>query len=360
MFKLSLGSKELFHSNFIEYLWETDKNKVVNIFRKLLGQDFLSGKIIDNYELSREKEHFDICLHHKEGNKTKYDVILENKVKSIPLKAQLERYAKDPETRYLLLSLVENFADKEAIEEKGIWKIANYKELKEAIEEQKFGNDVYVKDYCKFIGLLHELQREILDDDNFGNSNLFESIEDYRSCRLHDLYIKLRCYNFLLLLKKNFLDQKLQSSKFPVQFIEKHDEIQKRYNGNCGVYLNVAINQGTGQAAAWIKKESEFIYEIVIQGDQYRHGINAKHLVKNNDKIKSQEYIREQLNNKQVEFLSNCSFPNKCKKSRKYPLNGYGFEYIYRYDSIGDKKVNELLERMADEICKVCVDSNLP
>ena len=177
MFKLSLGSKELFHSNFIEYLWETDKNKVVNIFRKLLEkQDFLSDINIGNYELSREKEHFDICLHHKEGKTTKYDVILENKVKSIPLKAQLERYAvKDTETCYLLLSLVENFADKKAIEKEGIWKIANYNDLKEAIEEQKFDNDVYVKDYCEFIGLLHELQEEILDDKNFENSKLLAS-----------------------------------------------------------------------------------------------------------------------------------------------------------------------------------------
>ena len=82
--------------------------------------------------------------------------------------------------------------------------------------------------------------------------------------------------------------------------------------------------------------------------------------MKNNDKIKSQEYIWEQLNNGQVEFLSNCRFPTKCKKSRKYPLNGYGFEYIYRYDSIRDKNVNGLLERMAVEICDVCGDPTLP
>ena len=90
IFKLSLGSKELFHSNFIEYLWETDREKTVGIFRHLLNKDeFLSGGEICDYELSREKEHFDICIHHKEKKETVYDLILENKVKSIPLNSQL-------------------------------------------------------------------------------------------------------------------------------------------------------------------------------------------------------------------------------------------------------------------------------
>ena len=214
IFKLSLGSKELFHSNFIEYLWELDREKVVAIFRNLLDDEtFLNGNDdLKEYELSREKNNFDICLHHKnDKGKIVYDFILENKVKSIPLKSQLDRYTnklkektkQETGIHYLLLSLAENFADKKDIEDGNLWKIANYKELKEAIENNfNYKNDIYTADYCNFIGLMHELQDEILKNDKFIESKLFEDVDKFRQYRLHDLYIKLRCYKFLSLLQK--------------------------------------------------------------------------------------------------------------------------------------------------------------
>ena len=37
MFKMSLGSKELFHSNFLEYLWGVDSNSFKKMICDLLG-----------------------------------------------------------------------------------------------------------------------------------------------------------------------------------------------------------------------------------------------------------------------------------------------------------------------------------
>ena len=69
------------------------------------------------YQIGREKENFDICLFHKEKKKDVYDLVLENKVKSIPYKEQLIGYVNkvkesSPHCRFILLTLSEDFPDK--------------------------------------------------------------------------------------------------------------------------------------------------------------------------------------------------------------------------------------------------------
>ena len=95
IFKMSLGSKELFHSNFLEFLWEINNISFIKLINQLYGEDILSSDNgVGYYMLGREKNHFDICIFHQEWKKKKngeeyknativYDVILENKVKSI-------------------------------------------------------------------------------------------------------------------------------------------------------------------------------------------------------------------------------------------------------------------------------------
>ena len=94
MFHLSLGSKELFHSNFLEFLWEENKLSFFMMLCAILGEE--NEHIIqminsqEEYILSREKKKFDICIYHKDDETEIYDVIIENKVKSIPYKTQLD------------------------------------------------------------------------------------------------------------------------------------------------------------------------------------------------------------------------------------------------------------------------------
>ena len=103
MFKLSLSSKELFHSNFLDWL----SNVKPDAFKKLIGK--MAG--LDNYtwpevwRVKREYNNFDLCIvaydQYKDNNDEKIDdeedfrimFIIENKVKSIPYKEQLSRYS---------------------------------------------------------------------------------------------------------------------------------------------------------------------------------------------------------------------------------------------------------------------------
>ena len=295
IFKLSLGSKELFHSNFLEFLWEHDPDCFIGMINELLKKDGKSISTTRTYMLGREKEHFDVCLYHEEkgrrGMRTVYDLVLENKVKSLPDKGQLDRYVRDierikkpadPEPAYLLLSLAEEFPDKNDINNEKTWTVVNYQELKDAIANQPWPNKPgasYIFDYCMFIEKLHQLGGEILL--NLKGEYLFQDVEKFKGERLHDLYIKLRCVLLLNLLKAELEKDSRIKGKVPVVF-EEHKMIRARAQRTPGLFLNVNIFRGVGQAAVFLYNGEGHgkgpgrgdIYEIVIQGDQYRHGIN--------------------------------------------------------------------------------------
>ena len=368
LFKLSLGSKELFHSNFLEYLWEVNPRLFLNIINRLLPK---GEQLLENgYELSRELENFDICLHH-DGS---YDLIIENKVKSIPFKEQLKEYkvkAEKPLTtpRFLLLSLVKNFPDcdelkkNENYKEYGHWHIVHYNQLRDAIEQEKelwptTKDRTYIEDYCTFIDLLHQLQQEILKD--IETQRLFDEVETFKRYRLHDLYIKLRISYFLIKLK-----QRLEAEQVgPICFLKNHGDIRGKYK-EPGIYLNQNIFRSVGQIAAFIYKSHDDkgdIYEIVIQGDQYRHGINSlERGNKTKNKVESQNLLWESIQQRpsELDFLNNIlsgveTLPKTAKTSKKVqkvgPFNGYNHDYVYRYVKCDKMTVDELLDIMATDV----------
>ena len=287
MYFFSLSSKELFHSNFLEFLFQTNCEKFFNIIDQLLGTNFSSDP--DKYELSREKEKFDICISYKvktmrDNEADCYDLIIENKVKSIPYYTQLKGYQDKADkhnknlsnapAKILLLSLVKDFPDKENIEGEQNWDIAHYDQLCTLIRSE-FSNHPtigkYVKDYCNFLDLLDALQQSIINDNATG---LFNNTKTYKPYRFHDIYAKLRSALFLMDFKQA-IEQEVKKYKMDVKFVDSiHDVIiAEKYAP--GIYLHYGINQGVGVADIWIpiwKGNTICKYEIVIQGVQYRHG----------------------------------------------------------------------------------------
>lgn len=374
IFKMSLGSKELFHSNFLEYLWEVNNLMFVRIINTLLSNTDKQLSETTNYTLSREKENFDICLYHKTDDKIVYDLILENKVKSIPYKKQLEKYIGNgnKDTIFLLLSLAESFPDKDDEEIKKNWEVVNYYFLKEAIKDQKttwegFHNDSkYICDYCNFIDQLHQLQKEILN--GFDNKILFSDRKTFEKYRIHDLYIKLQCAKFLILLK----DKLEKENIAPILFIDNHKDIRNKYKKR-GIYLNQNIFRSVGQAAAFLYKndgDDNDIYEIVIQGNEYRHGINSKKLADTSkDKNESQNNLWNTFMKQQFEkdflMFANDSFlkgleekvrPETIRQNKKSEVQksdsfrGYNHDYVYKFKKWDDITVSGLLDIMVKDI----------
>lgn len=364
IFKMSLGSKELFHSNFLEFLWDTNYKAFIELINQLLGEEILlPDKEGGYYTLSREKENFDICIFHEERKKKKngedyknativYDVIIENKVKSIPGITQLNKYEEKVkeknDTKFLLLSLVENFEDKTEIAKQAVWKIVTYNDLSKAIDENYKEDCPYIKDYCDFIREMHNLQQCIVPS-NFLEQELFDEYEKYKHYRLHDLYIKCRGLKFIDILKKEL--EKRNISHKVTQYAGVN--LRKEENEIKDVYLNWNVYNSVGQIAAFIYNGGHEIYEIVIQGPQYRHGIN--YLIEVNGdfqsldikKGKSQLKIWDIV--KSYDFMQGFNYPDDKKE-----YCGYDTEYIYRYNKYAEEKyggnIQSLLMHMADDI----------
>ena len=120
VYSMSLGGKELFHSNMLAWLLMRDGNKqiknffgieenevVLNVFRERKNLDLIivyaNKTVIGNIEQKTGKEEFDDPDSYLLGDESRkkhscFDklkfIIIENKFKSIPEKTQLEEYSK--------------------------------------------------------------------------------------------------------------------------------------------------------------------------------------------------------------------------------------------------------------------------
>ena len=124
MFKFSLSSKELFHSNFLEWLYNVDNGKFKKLIQEMAG--LTDYEWPDNWLVKREYNNFDLCIvepnaknngeeteieeggileeeedkagdndNNNEDGNFRILFVIENKVKSIPYREQLIRYAKE-------------------------------------------------------------------------------------------------------------------------------------------------------------------------------------------------------------------------------------------------------------------------
>ncbi len=399
IFKMSLGSKELFHSNFLEFLWDIDNNKFIEMINQLLPEEkriTIKGGL--DYYFDREKENFDICLHHTEKRVLKngkigkqdvgvYDLIIENKVKSIPRQDQLEEYVKNADgkgnTVFLLLSLATDFPCKKDIGYK--WVVANYIELKKAIKDiyknHKTNNGLYLEDYCKFIEIMHNLQEHMIcgfDNQVFYNQ---PELEEYKQLRIHDLYIKLRGSMFIIRVKEK-LEENTNANIHILPFnVEdkkggktikrsfKYDDIRPYCKKNSGIhiFLDCTIQQGNGMIAAFVYKHRDicdYIYEVVIQGDQYRHGINSHNdsdvtLLNGNsseqekDDAKKLKNLWRKVNNENSDYFR---IIHNTSPTNPEVFNKYVPEYVYKYVNLKDEKVEELIDSFVADI----IDNVLP
>ena len=411
---MSLGSKELFHSNFLEYLWNVNQRAFIDMINSLPSGKLnkkLDSNQSNNYILGREVENFDICIFHNDNQGKVYDLVLENKVKSIPYKEQLHDYEnkakKSKYCRFILLTLSKDFpdysADKDSkSEEDSIinrWDVVGYDDLRSHIASNFKGDKVskkdgqYITDYLDFIKLLSELKDYIIPSNvKLLNQVLFNQdiIDALRTIRLHDLYIKLRCSWFAMELKRR-LDCN-------TRVVHKFGDIDI-YND--AVNINVDINQGNGQIAAWIcnrdtdstlneteKKTLKNTFEIVIQGNQYRHGIslsrirlpNKTNVIKDKYDRLNELYLHLQglKDQRAFYFLNHIEIGNgsgpyitlpdrenakfrsgeKKNKEKKGLFNCYSDGYLYRYIEISDQyRINDLIGQMINDINAVLSSS---
>lgn len=373
MFRLSLGSKELFHSNFLAVLWEQNhEESFLNMIDDLLPEDrkINVSELLkkEGLTLYREKNNLDISIRHTENDKEIIDIVIENKVKSIPYEEQLQKYEdkvkknpKDISATYILLTLANKFPNQEAIKKE--WSIITYTDLAKKIEEYYGGDKIvdklqqYVTDYIKFINLLGDLNiLENFENNPFHND---DEIKKFHEIKLSDLYLKQRGSYFICLLHERLIEE---LEKIDVKLGERAQASGKKVTetpNNTIIYLSSGMNRGKSTITIHIyPKKRKSSYALQIEGNQYRHMFVQEQLVKRRDKVlttleKMPNFF--DVTNLPVEVIN---LPEKIEKKEEWDgtkdFNQYKPDCLYKYVTYPQETTGaKMLEIVVEDVKKV-------
>jgi hypothetical protein len=250
LFQLSLASKELFHSNFLAWLCETYPDLAGHVFA-----DFLlhAPATCEGLRVCRESHNIDLLLRYSGGEQ----LVIENKVKSLPVKRQLEKYAgvvRDKEhAAFLLLSMTRPAflpLNEAAIRlsDGTVWQYVTYRELADKladllrrIEAINSYHGQLLRDYIGFIIHLDALRSRFVIDWDDEQADFFganDDIRHLRSIRLHDMIDKMRYAQL-----EQRVGDALREDGFPIV----HEKLRDGHEGQAGqVLVDAGMTRGVG------------------------------------------------------------------------------------------------------------------
>ena len=256
LYNLSMANKELFHSNFLAWFGNQYKNEFKDLMNKLLGTEVLKD---NNFSIEREYKHFDICVK-VNGNEI---ILIENKVKSVPTREQLEGYmneVKNKECKFILLTMTQELQDLSNAEG---WAVISYRKLSENMPDRL--NDCYhsslLEDYRDYVNNLQDII-EIYDKEKNYNSKP----EDNRlkeELGIHDICGKRKAQT---LYKK--LCEACKNKNINIV-----SDINNLSDNN--IYIGWGYTNSTPLIEVKFKpsKDVSDVVIIQIQGKQYRHAV---------------------------------------------------------------------------------------
>lgn len=324
LFNLSLSSKELFHSNFLAWFFEQNRPVASDFFSR--KTKFPLGEL--KY-VKRENRNMDLVLYF-ENNSTQQStsIAIENKIKSIPQKPQLEGYKKNVNHLYVL-SIYEpqNFEDYDFIHYKEIAKLVQRK-CKPG--EADYLSELY-KDYSGFISSLLRLTKEWQSMEkfdfhsNYNPGNEKNNYHKLREIRIHDLYHKVKYNQFVQLL-----------------FEATKKQIPKENGKNLVPYEY--FSNSTGAASLWYflteDKKNKYI-EIQIQDYVIRLMIVWKDCESKKNEVVQNKTIQKMYNLFHEEYIQEIT------GEELYPLNGnfnkFGKNVIYRQKKIDETDIKKII-----------------
>lgn len=203
IYQMSLGSKELFHSNVWAYLLESDIE-----FLKVFLPDFEFDKYLnDRYQVFREKGNRDIIIYLENKNGDKEHIVIENKIKSLPRIDQLEKYTENVEghtfIQGILTGIGDNILDFSTSDKlKDKWLYVSYETISERIRtiannsksEFIHQNLQIINEYCEVLNAINNCINHYL---TISKDNLDYSCRELYALRIADVYKKLKGSNFI-------------------------------------------------------------------------------------------------------------------------------------------------------------------
>ena len=154
---MSLGSKELFHSDFWAWIMENAKGR--KEFLKL----FFDDVEFPDPEIKREYHNMDIVIYPDKNAQDKGFYVIENKIKSYPNKEQLERYA-EKEDGSFKQGVITGIMNPE-FDDLTDWKYISYDEIGARLKDiAKYEETDFYKEllttYANYISLLSRIIKE--------------------------------------------------------------------------------------------------------------------------------------------------------------------------------------------------------
>lgn len=398
IFHLSLSSKELFHSNFLAWL-AVDK-KTQALFKKILytwlGEDTFDYNT-DCMEVKREYKNFDFSIcekitNDKESKTGRIRLVLENKFKSIAYKAQLENYqkkvdalneeadkaqckaklklnsakfenwkenAKLPKTKYILLTLAEDFLDKEAVKESG-WIIVTYANYSKTLHDNldlvkdKFYKELLEK-YCEFIDAFYTYTNNCLEQIKYTDNWEILKNEDFSSLRCNDIWQKLVMHQCALQLAKKL--EKKFGKDFQPTIITSDQEIWGENGTENKDKLFMRVSYYHGEALLELKYliPQKGIFVLQQQGN---HPLRAGFLDMLSKKPKySKKHDTKNWNEETDRIIRGAKLatmvpPKKVESEDKPRYNSFGVFYYNDLNTV-TKNIENTLDDMIDKINQV-------
>ncbi len=249
IYTMSLGSKELFHSNFWAWLIEQNGEYAKIFFKKI---------DCSNLDVQREEKGRDITI---TSQKKKY--VIENKLKSMPDLEQLVKYTDDLKDSFEG-GVLTGIKKPKFILPKG-WNFVSYKEITDEIEKiailcnNEFVKNVtlqYVKDLRNVFKLINSFEE--ITGQNFpgGDTKIIEKLSN-KAIRLWDVCQKYKTEEFAKILEVTLKDfqSKIQESGFELS-------IETGFSHSTS-FLDVRFIRARGE-------EEEVSIGVQLQSGQYR------------------------------------------------------------------------------------------
>lgn len=336
VFQLSLSSKELFHSNFLYWLSMLPQKEFKSLIVKLAGKNIVWPS---DYIVLREEKNYDLCIRkvEKDDNgdtkETDYVFALENKVKSIITKKQLDGYHDEIEKAnqkynrknvcaYCLLTLATEFPEKNDIKQSG-WNIVSYSDyvgfLKELYLPNSALSDVQkmlVEQYCSYITIISDAS--FFNLPNIENSTWSSMSQNgaLEELRIDDLRQKM-AFNLVGL---GIID-KLSKRKITIEINLVDKEIWKKKSG---IFLNFGFANKRGMLYLSFLEDENTMIRFEIQGDDYKRGIifrgKATGKTRAEKKEKKSDWLKEKFWTDLPESIKNLfRTANEGNPTKSYP-----------------------------------------
>lgn len=336
----SLGSRELFHSNFLGWIFEQYPSSVKAVLEKKIQKP----------DVLREKYNIDLILEAESSI-----IAIENKFKDVPKTKQLLEYTKKLNTNYhqksiekILLTLVEPPNEIEG------WMTLLYSDLANRLEKWSKSSDEeisdkhlnYLKDYIVLVkGITKIIDEFRFQPDYWFNISKKEHFVSLKEIRFEDTILKQLASKFL-----NDVEHELKS-----EFKGLKDD--KSFHS--GFMMNnkkpmVDFGFSTAKSPNEVR-EYDISFSITIEGNTYRRVIGRgdfKLPSKRNDALIDKKLLelQNELDFEVSEWLPNWqgeNGKNNILNSQNYITSmrarycSYRPAYIYKYINIGgDNGIN--------------------